>query len=153
MFADQCVQFHLRNRGFNKQWFDKIKTVGEQLADERQIPSMGIPAFSVFAIYIVMTAQEEVDEIIQPDQLSFYFTQIAVPCFKKQLVKLVFHIFITFHVVVDSFHLLKKRDDLLGLFVSYNVLLGFVSTQSNPLKVFAWTLRIGEHQILILSVI
>ena len=100
-----------------------------------------------------MTAQEEVDEIIQPDQLSFYFTQIAVPCFKKQLVKLVFHIFITFHVVVDSFHLLKKRDDLLGLFVSYTVLLGFVSTQSNPLKVFAWTLRIGEHQILILSVI
>ena len=84
MFADQCVQFHLRNRGFNKQWFDKIKTVGEQLADERQIPSMGIPAFSVFAINIVMTAQEEVDEIIQPGQLPYDFAQIAIPCFKKQ---------------------------------------------------------------------
>lgn len=127
MFADQCVQFHLRNRGFNKQWFDKIKTVGEQLADERQIPSMGIPAFSVFAINIVMTAQEEVDEIIQPGQLPYDFAQIAIPCFKKQLVKLVLHIFITFHVVVDSFHLLKKRDDLLGLFVSlYLNLLYFI---------------------------
>lgn len=127
MFADQCVQFHLRNRGFNKQWFDKIKTVGEQLADERQIPSMDIPAFSVFAINIVMTAQEEVDEIIQPDQLPYDFAQIAIPCFKKQLVKLVLHIFITFHVVVDSFHLLKKRDDLLGLFVSlYLNLLYFI---------------------------
>ena len=103
------------------------KTVGEQLADERQIPSMGIPAFSVFAINIVMTAQEEVDEIIQPDLLPYDFAQIAVSCFKKQLVKLVLHIFITFHVVVDSFHLLKKRDDLLGLFVSlYLNLLYFI---------------------------
>ncbi len=127
MFADQCVQFQLRNRGFNKQWFDKIKTVGEQLADKRQIPSMGIPAFSVFAINIVMTAKEEVDEIIQPDLLPYDFAQIAVSCFKKQLIKLVLHIFITFHVVVDSFHLLKKRDDLLGLFVSlYLNLLYFI---------------------------
>ena len=38
-------------------------------------------------------------------------------------------------------------------FVSYNVLLGFASIQSNSFKVFAWTLRIGEHQLLILSVI
>ena len=127
MFADQCVQFQLRNRGFNKQWFDKIKTVGEQLADKRQIPSMDIPAFSVFAINIVMTAKEEVDEIIQPDLLPYDFAQIAVSCFKKQLIKLVLHIFITFHVVVDSFHLLKKRDDLLGLFVSlYLNLLYFI---------------------------
>ena len=127
MFADQCVQFQLRDRGFNKQWFDKIKTVGEQLADKRQIPSMGIPAFSVFAINIVMTAKEEVDEIIQPDLLPYDFAQIAVSCFKKQLIKLVLHIFITFHVVVDSFHLLKKRDDLLGLFVSlYLNLLYFI---------------------------
>ena len=127
MFADQCVQVQLRNRGFNKQWFDKIKTVGEQLADKRQIPSMGIPAFSVFAINIVMTAKEEVDEIIQPDLLPYDFAQIAVSCFKKQLIKLVLHIFITFHVVVDSFHLLKKRDDLLGLFVSlYLNLLYFI---------------------------
>lgn len=127
MFADQCVQFQLRNRGFNKQWFDKIKTVDEQLADKRQIPSMGIPAFSVFAINIVMTAKEEVDEIIQPDLLPYDFAQIAVSCFKKQLIKLVLHIFITFHVVVDSFHLLKKRDDLLGLFVSlYLNLLYFI---------------------------
>ena len=127
MFADQCVQFQLRNRGFNKQWFDKIKTVGEQLADKRKIPSMGIPAFSVFAINIVMTAKEEVDEIIQPDLLPYDFAQIAVSCFKKQLIKLVLHIFITFHVVVDSFHLLKKRDDLLGLFVSlYLNLLYFI---------------------------
>ena len=127
MFADQCVQFQLRNRGFNKQWFDKIKTVGEQLADKRQIPSMGIPAFSVFAINIVMTAKEEVDEIIQPDLLPYDFAQIAVSCFKKQLIKLVLHIFITFHVVVNSFHLLKKRDDLLGLFVSlYLNLLYFI---------------------------
>ena len=127
MFADQCVQLKLRNRGFNKQWFDKIKTVGEQLADKRQIPSMGIPAFSVFAINIVMTAKEEVDEIIQPDLLPYDFAQIAVSCFKKQLIKLVLHIFITFHVVVDSFHLLKKRDDLLGLFVSlYLNLLYFI---------------------------
>ena len=127
MFAGQCVQFQLRNRGFNKQWFDKIKTVGEQLADKRQIPSMGIPAFSVFAINIVMTAKEEVDEIIQPDLLPYDFAQIAVSCFKKQLIKLVLHIFITFHVVVDSFHLLKKRDDLLGLFVSlYLNLLYFI---------------------------
>ena len=127
MFADQCVQFQLRNRGFNKQWLDKIKTVGEQLADKRQIPSMGIPAFSVFAINIVMTAKEEVDEIIQPDLLPYDFAQIAVSCFKKQLIKLVLHIFITFHVVVNSFHLLKKRDDLLGLFVSlYLNLLYFI---------------------------
>lgn len=127
MFADQCVQLQLRNRGFNKQWFDKIKTVGEQLADKRQIPSMGIPAFSVFAINIVMTAKEEVDEIIQPDLLPYDFAQIAVSCFKKQLIKLVLHIFITFHVVVNSFHLLKKRDDLLGLFVSlYLNLLYFI---------------------------
>lgn len=74
-----------------------------------------------------MTAQEKFYEIIQPDQLPYDFAQIAIPCFKKQLVKLVLHIFITFHVVVDSFHLLKKRDDLLGLFVSlYINLLCFI---------------------------
>lgn len=104
-----------------------METVSEQLTNKRQIPTVGIPAFSVFAINIVMTAQEEVDEIIQPDQLPYDFAQIAIPCFKKQLVKLVLHIFITFHVVVDSFHLLKKRDDLLGLFVSlYINLLCFI---------------------------
>ena len=104
-----------------------METVSEQLTNKRQIPTVGILALCTFAVYIIMTAQEKFYEIIQPDLPSFYFTRIAVSCFKKQLIKLVLHIFITFHVVVDSFHLLKKRDDLLGLFVSlYLNLLYFI---------------------------
>ena len=48
-----------------------METVSEQLTNKRQIPTVGILALCIFAVYIIMTAQEKFYEIIQPDLPSF----------------------------------------------------------------------------------